>query len=243
MVFAVLLIAGFFAFRAVRPPVATPTPDPRATLAPVAVVTSRFFEIASGDYDFLAKVRNPNPGYGSPQVRYELTLEGTDGQQVIQQRGSFYILPGQVKYVLVSPIKTDAPAVRASMRITGIEWHQFDELALRGVDFVVTGTQFSSTPHGQVTAKVRGLVVNQSDFDISQVDVVVALLSRDGQPTAANRTEIRTFIAKTTRGFEAAWISPVAAPERIVVEANANLFNNDTFIRTYGTQEKFQQWY
>lgn len=239
IVLAALGAGGFFAFRAIQDPLVTPTPDPRATLAPVEIVSSNLFVIASGDYDFLAKVKNPNAGYGSPRVNYELTLLASDGNVVEKLPGTFYIFPGQVKQVLVSPIRTDAPISRASMRITQIEWEQLDELALQGINFVATDARFSADP----IPRIRSSILNNSDFDIAQVDVVVLLVDAQDRPIAANRTEIRTFGAGTTRGFETAWILPVENPARVIVEANANLFLNDTFVRTYGSQEKFQQMY
>lgn len=245
MIVLILLGGVFFVVsKKVNPPVATPTPDPRAKLAPVEVISTHLFKIAENDYDFLAKVRNPNAKYGSPRVSYELTLFGVAGEEVAKETGTLYILPGQTKYMLLSPLKVEREVKNTNLRITAIEWELLDEIALSGVDFVASGVAYLPGGPLPVTGRVSGTLVNNSTFDINRVDVIVVLFNPSQQPIAANRTEIRTFLAKTSRGFEVAWFSPLENSELGAhVEANTNVYESATFIRTYGSHERFQQLY
>ena len=243
----VLLIFGgafYFVANRVSPPVATPTPDPRATLAPISVIDTTLLRVGDNDYDVLVKVKNPNSEYGSPEVTYTLSLSDDSGTEVFSNAGVFYILPGQTKYVLISPVTTKEPATKVNLKITGVLWERLDTLGLYDINFVSTNSKFSNTVQAPMTGKAYGLIVNKSDYDIAQVDVVVVLQDASQHTIATNRSEIRTFVAKTTRGFESAWFSPIAGTvATVVVEANANIFENANFLRTYGSQERFQQNY
>ena len=236
IIVGVLGFAGFRAASTIRPATPTPTPDPRASLMPLEILKTDLVSVGARDYDVVAKIINPNASYGSSKVRYELSLVNDAGTEMLHTTGTFYILPGQTKYVLISPIKTDEPVAHAAIIITDVDWQQLDELAARQVSFVVTGTQYV-----EATFKFRGLVFNSSDFDVSHADVTVILLDADQRPIAANRTEIRTFLAKTSRGFEVSWPLQITGVATTYVEATTNLFENSTFLRTYGTQEEFQE--
>lgn len=235
---------GFAAVRHFHPPPPTPTPDPRAALKPIDILSTQLFRVSDHDYDFLANVQNPNTRYGSGNVGYELDFSDEGGKVVKTMPGTFYILPGQTKYVINTPLKFDVAVAKATMKITSVLWQELDPLALSGVTFVVTTAGFhQSSPSSATVGAVGGSVTNNSDFDISRVDVVVVLFDAAGKPIATNRTEIRTFLAHTARGFETAWFSPIAGTiARTSAEANTNLFENDAFIRTYGGQERFQAY-
>lgn len=240
---AILGVAGFAVSQKLHPATPTPTPDPRDALKPVQILETHLFVAGGNDYDFLAKVQNPNATYGSSQVTYELTLLDADGHEIARKINSFYILPGQTKYIVDTPLKFTTAIGSATMKITGIQWQELDPLALQGIDFVVTNTAFSKKTQGTVVGVAAGQVTNTSDFDVAQVDVVVVLFGENGDAIGTNRTAINTFLAHTTRGFETTWHAPISGTVSSVYgEANANLFQNDTFIRTYGGQQKFQEY-
>ena len=244
--FLFLAIIGGGAFvisQKLNPPTPTPTPDPRDVLEPVLILETNLFTVGENDYDFLAKVQNPNPTYGSSKVTYELTLLDADNQEIARKVNNFYILPGQTKYVIDTPLRFNTTVDSAVMSITGIQWQELDPLALQGIDFVVVNSEFSKTTRTAVSGIARGLVNNISDFDVARVDVVVVLFDEDGNPIGTNRSEIRTFLAHTLRGFETAWYAPIKGiVSQVYAEANTNIFENDTFIRTYGGQERFQEY-
>lgn len=237
IVIIILGVFGFAGFRIannIHPPTPTPTPDPRASLAPLEILEIDLLPVGNLDYDVVAKIKNPNAGYGSGDVRYQLRLffDATGGTESYEERdGSFYILPGQTGYYVISPVRSNRIFTRAEIRVVSVDWQQLTALAAQQVSLVVSGTQLIPA-----SAKFLGTVVNTSDFDISQADVTVILFNTAQHPIAANRTEIRTFLAKTSRGFEVSWSSPIpGVASNSYVEATTNLFENSTFLRTYGT--------
>ncbi len=235
---------GFWIYRSVVPPTPPPTPNPTVNLVPLKIVFSKLFNIQNNDYDFLAKISNPNADYGSGNVEYALTFYNAGGQQVLSKTGSFYILPGQTKYVIDSPLRFEQLVSRADFKITSVDWQKLDLLAASGAALLVKNASFVQINQSSAFAKAGGEIFNSSDFDLNKVDVTVVILDQFQTPIAAGRTEIRTFLARTTRGFETTWFAPfVGQTNRADAEASTNVFENSNFLRQYGGQEKFKQLY
>src|SRR3989344_2125164 len=203
-----VIIAVLYGGKFFSGPVATTTPDPRDSLDPVNVISLNLLHVAGRDYDILARVQNPNSTYGSGDVQYTLKLfynitGGTESFQ--EQNGSFYILPGQTKYIVITPVASQNILTRAEMHISGVDWRELDVLALEGVSFVITNSSYSENPQDGVFGRLRGFVSNNSDFDVNRADVAVILFDSSNNPIAVNRTELYTFLAHTNRGFETSW--------------------------------------
>lgn len=234
---------GFLIYRSVVPPASKPTPNPTINLAPIQVVFTKLFNVQNNDYDFLAKVSNSNTDYGSGDAEYVMTFYNSSGQQVSTKTGSFYILPGQTKYVIDSPLKFQEPISRADFKITSVDWQKLDPLATSGTTLLVKNVAYSQIKNSTF-AKAGGEVFNGSDFDLNKIDVSVVLLDQTEAPVAVNTTRIDTFLARTTRGFEVTWFVPfVGQVNRVDAEAATNVFENSNFLRQYGGQEKFKQLY
>ena len=239
VIFLVLLAgAGFAVRQAIAPPPPTPTPDPRALLLPIQVLETHKITSGERDYDILVKVRNPNTEYGSGDVQYALSgfydaTGSNEGKEEVRI-GSFSILPGQTQYLVFSPIRTIRETTRFELRIVTVDWQKLDPLAAEAVDFVVTNLAWTEN-------KLAGNVYNTTDFDLTKAEVIGILFDSSDRPIAINRTDIRTFIAHTTRGFEMSWSSKFAGtPVREYAEAHVNVFENDNFIRAYGVPEERQ---
>lgn len=233
------------AFRAFHKPAPVATPDPLAGIKQLEVVDTYLFQVNEHDYDYLAKIRNPNARFGAEQVPYtiELFWDSTGAnEQSIKVSGTFYILPGQTKYIFRTPIKTTNAITRTKLTIDTPDWRELDPLAAQGVNLVATSSVFTPHADGPIYGTVGGSVRNTSDFDLQTVDVVTILFDADNVPLAAGKTEVRTFLAHATRGFEVSWYAPVdGTVAKVYTEAMTNLFENSTFLRTNGSLEQFQE--
>lgn len=236
-----IAFGGYFVF---RKPVPTPTPNPTINLAPISIISTQLFNITDNDYDFLAKVGNSNTDYGSGDVEYQLTFFDTSGQQISQKQNSFYILPGQTKYIIESPLKFNQPVAKVIMAIKSVDWQKLDPLASSNISFLPSNYSYNETSQAGVFSKVGGSILNNSDLDLGQVSVVVLLFDGSDSVIGVNKTEILTFLAKTTRGFEVAWYTPfVGKVARTEVNSYTDVFENSNFLSRYGRPEKFQQFY
>lgn len=236
---------GFLGYRNYASSNPAPTPGPTANLRPIEVGYSQLFKAGQNDYDFLARVTNSNTEYGSPNVKYEIDFYDSNGTNVFTKSGSFYILPGQTKYVANLPLKLSSPATRAEMVVRSVDWQKIDSLASSGVNLFVRSSAWTSRPDPVSFGKAGGSILNNSDFDLSGADVVVVLLDADGNPVGVNKTQIDTFLAKTTRGFEVVWRESFQGQvDKVDAEASTNLFEDSNFLRQYGgSQERYQKQY
>lgn len=225
-------------------PTPTPTPNPTINLVPIQVISTKLLNVQNNDYDFLAKVNNSNAEYGSPDVEYEINFYDFTNQLVLSKTSNFYILPGQTKYVVELLLKFQSPVGRADFKIKSIDWQKLQPLAATAATLLTRNVAYSQVSRLGSFAKVGGEVFNGSDLDLNKVDVTIVVLDSSQEPIAVNKTNIFTFLARTTRGFEFTWFAPfVGQTNRVDVEANANVFENSNFLRTYGGQEKFKQFY
>ncbi|MBI2669791.1 MAG: hypothetical protein HYX20_01420 [Candidatus Yanofskybacteria bacterium] len=225
-------------------PTPTPTPNPTINLAPIQVIFTKLLNVENNDYDFLAKVNNSNTEYGSPTVEYEIFFYDFAGKLISSRTGSFYILPGQTKYVVEPLLKFQGPINRADFKIKSVDWEKLQPLAGTATTLLTRNVAYSQVSRLGSFAKVGGEVYNSSDLDLNLVDVIVVVLDANQEPIAVNKTNISTFLARTARGFEVSWATPfVGQMSRVDAEVNANVFENSNFLRTYGGQEKFKQLY
>ncbi|TSC90509.1 MAG: hypothetical protein G01um10142_425 [Parcubacteria group bacterium Gr01-1014_2] len=72
----------------------------------------------------------------------------------------------------------------------------------------------------------------------------MVLLGENDKVLAVNKTDIRTFLARTDRFFEVRWLKLFKGEvRRVEIEAHTDVFKNENFINKYGTQENFQKLY
>lgn len=199
-------------------------------IMPINIISSQFFQTGQGDYDFVAQLSNPNVSYGAADLEYSLGSIS----------GSSYILPGQTKWLVLTALKIPNGVQGIQLVINNAQWEKLDipnntvNLTLRRQDYhpATKGTQLDA------------VLYNDSTFDFDKIDVAVILFDDAGNIVEVNRTDLRTFLSKSERGFSVAW--PFALSGNVArqdVEASTNLFENSNFIKSYGSQEKFQKFY
>ena len=218
-------------------------------IMPLNILSQKLIQVRPGDYDFVAQINNPNTLYGASRVRYTLDLGG----MLLDKSGTFYILPGQTRFVIVSGIRSDSVLREASFDVTEAEWEKvetFENISfpLQRKSYTVADRNGVLPGEGPVLepglrSEFEAVVFNSSDFDFDKAEVGVILFDEGNNIIAVNRTDIRTFLSRTERHFKVSW--PVKLPEtaRQDVEVLTNVFENSNFIKRYGTQEKFQKYY
>ena len=204
-------------------------------IMPIEIISSQFLKIGEGDYDFVAQVFNPNTSFGASRVEFSL------GSSL----GSFYILPGQTKWLVLTALKIGGEVGDLKLVIKNAQWEKLD-MPDNAVNFVLRRKDYriaQASPSGQ-GSELDAILFNNSNYDFDKIDVAVILFDDTGNIIGVGKTDVRTFIAKSERGFNVAW--PFALPGNVArqdVEASTNLFENSNYIKSYGSQEKFQKFY
>lgn len=210
-------------------------------IIPLEIKSSQYLQTAIGDYDFVARIYNPNTVYGTADFNYSLSFIDENGVELLKTGGSSYILPGQTKYLTVVSLKINGEVADAVMTINSVQWSKvqpFDSV----VNFMIRRQNFFPDMDG--SSRFEASLFNGSNFDFDKVDVAIVLFDEDGNITGAGKTDIRTFLSGTERGFQVQWpYSPDSEVANVAIEVSTNLFENSNFIKNYGTQEKFQKFY
>lgn len=203
------------------------------------VLSQKLIEVSPNDYDFVVQINNPNSLFGASLVRYDLNLVGKSG--TVSKSGTFYVLPGQTRFVMVSGIRSDSALIDAFVDIREVRWEKVE--SFDNINFSVQRKSYTVINRNGVFSELEAVVLNGSDFNFDKVEVGVILFNNGNDIVAVNRTDIRTFLSRTERYFKVSW--PVELPETIRqdVEVLTNVFENSNFLKKYGTQERFQKYY
>jgi len=208
-------------------------------IVPLNVVSQKLIEVRPGDYDFVAQINNLNSSFGTSRAKYTLSFNGA----MPDRSGTFYILPGQTRFVIIPGIRGDSGLRSALINVTEVEWEKVE--TFENISFPVQRKSYVVTDKNGTFSELEAVTLNNSDFDFDKVEVGVILFDDKGEIIAVNRTDIRTFLSKTERSFKVTW--PTTLPRqggaRQDVEVLTNVFENSNFIKRYGTQEKFQKYY
>lgn len=213
------------------------------TLSNISVRSDGLIQVKDFDYDYVARINNPNLTHGSGKVEFEVDFKNSAGSVIGTVPGTLSILPGQTRFVLVSPVRLKEEATDAELIIKNENWIQVTEdLDLNIVSFEDRRKEYSVLNEENVFSRVDGIIVNKSDFDFDLVQVVVVLFDDQGKMLAAGTTNIRTFLSKTESFYQVNWFEPFEGEvARIEVQGITNAFDNLNFLRRFGGDEQFQQ--
>ncbi|MDO8495882.1 MAG: hypothetical protein Q7S43_00295 [bacterium] len=208
-------------------------------LDPPQVISTKLIKAGENDYDFVAEIKNPHPQFGASEIEYELTLFNGGENELGKEEGIFYILPGQTKYLVLTHITTEKNVQRIDFKIKSATWQKIE--SLEGMNLIVKAQKYISLSGGTA---LDANVLNDSDFDFEMVDIDVVMYDSRGDIIAVNRSDIRTFLARTERAFRVAWPFKIdGRADNIEVYLSTNLFINSNFIKAYGSEiHRFQQY-
>src|SRR3989338_1221880 len=206
-------------------------------ILPLNVLSQKLIEVRSGDYDFVAQINNPNSFFGTSRAKYTLDFGGV----IPNRSGTFYILPGQTRFIIVNGIRSDSTLTSVSINITEVGWEKVE--VFENINFPIQRKSYAVVDKNCVFSEFEAVVLNNSDFDFDKVEVGVILSDGDNNIVAANRTDIRTFLSRTERYFKVSWPVALSETARQDIEILTNVFENSNFIKRYGTQERFQKYY
>ena len=211
------------------------------SLIEMIVLGSELVKIGENDYDFVAKINNPNLEHGSGEAKYRVELKDTSGDVVETINGEFHILPGQTRYIFISPIQTDTEVVDVEMTITDFNWQQLTDFSVGDIKLTVRRKEYTEVDNGTIFGKVEGVIFNDSEFDFDKVEILVVLNDVSGDIIAAGTTNIRTLLSDKENFYEISWFRPfTGSVSQIEVQATTNAFENNNFLRRYGGDEMFQ---
>ncbi len=209
---------------------------------PLQIKGTTLLKDGGNRYDAVAQVYNPNSIYGSDMVHYELSYIDAVGGVLKTDAGAFYILPQQTRVLVKTAVSISGTPAHIELKLTDAQWQKVDPGT--AVDFTVGSEQYQEQP--DKSAVYRAVLTNRSDFDFDTVDVAVLLSDQSGTVIGVGTTTINTLLSRAERAFIIQW--PFLLPAHsgrpaISISATTNIFENTNFIKRYGSQEKFQEFF
>lgn len=207
---------------------------------PLEIAEKGFAYGGPGKYDMLAKITNPNNQFGSSKFSYEFTLRDSEGREIARRNGEEFILPAETKYILETGIETGIIPQEAEIKITSTSWEEFFEYEKPKLNIYNKRYNLISGDVGY--SEAYGLVRNENPFDFNFIKINVVLRDASGKILALNSTDMHTVSAGEQRDFRLIW--PTSFPgdvENLEMEAEADVFHSQNFIKKYLPGGKFQE--
>ncbi len=202
-------------------------------LEDIEVTETAWVSDGSGKFDLLGKIRNPNNDFGASKVAYEFEIIGSTGGILARESGKTFILPKEEKYVVETSIQLPSEPIQIKLTLTETKWEKFSGYREKP-ELDVYNRRFEKTSSGVGFGSAKGLVVNNSPFDFTIIDITVVLRDGSGRAVAIQKTDMRTLRAGRQQDFTLLWPSPFSGDvEKVEVQTDANVYDTDTFIRQY----------
>jgi hypothetical protein len=215
--------------------------DETPQLSPIGVLETAFVPSGQGQYDVVAKIQNPNNGYGSSQFSYRFTLTDANGNVLVDKSGTDFILPADTKYIIETGLASTATPQKVNFAISNTNWTKFTGYEKPQLNIYNKNYTLLSDSTG--FSQVYGLLRNESSFDFNSIEVNIVLRDGSGNVVALNKTMMNTVNSGEERDFTLIW--PTSFPgdvQNVEAEANANVFNSQNFIDKYLPGGQFQQY-
>jgi len=188
-----------------------------------------------GKYDFYAKVSNPNVAFGDKNLTYEIEFKDADGNTIVSQLGSSFVLPSEEKYIIQNNIELSTIPTSGILKIISSDWTRFDDYYERP-DIQIVNKNYSEVSDGVGFANAHGLLRNRSPFDFDGIKIQVILRDIDGKVLALNSTEMKNIKAGEDRDFKVFWPSSFPGVVSLMeVQADVNIFNSNSFLKKFNS--------
>lgn len=198
----------------------------------IEVVWATAIPVTENVYDLVASIRNPNPNYGTSDLRYSFLLKSAGGQLLDTRKdGITFILPNATKYLIENNIETKEPVGSLELNIEMGDREDWEEIKdYQAVNLVIKDKQFDVA-----SATASGTIKNDTDFSFDKVDVNVVLFDSVRKPVGALKNVMRTLMSGETRGFSLRWFYPlnsdVVYPD---MQVETNLFSDENYMEIHG---------
>lgn len=216
--------------------------DKKISVEDLAVEEKAFVYGGQGRYDVMAKIRNPNKIYGSPDFQYEFAIKDSAGNILSQKKGSSFILPMETKYIIENNLETQLIPQAVEIKIINPRWEEFLSFQEKPI-LSIYHKNYRLISSGTGFSEVYGLLRNESPFDFNSIKIKILLRDSRDELVALNTTEMKTVNSREERDFKLIW--PYSFPgevQKIEIEPEADIYNTQNFIKQYLPEKKFQQY-
>lgn len=184
-----------------------------------------------GRYDFVAKIKNPNPNFVARRVLIQLIA----GSEVTAEKTAF-LYPGEEKYVAIFGQEV-TPNTKPVLKIASVNWwrvHKFEEFSLPRLKFEISEIEFKSARESGIRGELpvstlNFKIKNNSAYSYWQVGISMVLLGA-GQVAGANYLALDQFVSGETRDIEMRWYESLPAIVKVEILPEVDILNPDSYM-------------
>lgn len=206
----------------------------------IAVTWVEVVKAGQSSYDFVAKIRNPNPNFGTTMLKYQFIAKDASGAVIGRRDGKTFILPDSSKYLIENNFESSQMIDSAEViieKIVKADWQKLDDYET--LDIFVKDKNFQIKNDSTFLGEAAGTVKNNTSFGFDRMHVNVVLFGDGQKVLGASQSEIRTLGAGENRFFSTKWYWPLAGDVRFVdMEPETNVFSDENYMRIHGIPEE-----
>ncbi len=208
---------------------------------PLVIEDTELLAYSAATSDAIGTVTNKNTKAALKSATYTFRVYDKNGMITTEQSGKFSLLPRESR--ILSALGLTVPFARdlkTELVITEEEWVAF-------VDFTeppnirVANQQFTLLSGSAGYAEAKGLLQNESPYDIRTLTIVVVVRDSIGKALSVNKTVMNTVQSGERRDFRLVWPQAFAGtPEKTDMQVHFDMLVEDAFIQQYFPGGEFQ---
>ncbi len=182
--------------------------------------------------NLIIAIKNTTGKYGADNIEYAIRLVGADGRSLKEFSGKSFILPSQIKYIVIPNIDILARDVLdIQFSISKISWKTINvDNSLLG-HRMVSGRFSAGADLGYIT--IGGHVINRTAIILDNISVYAVVYNKNNppEPVAVGSTNVYTVLPNEERFFQINIPGPIFGVkkedidlENIDILPDANLF-------------------
>ncbi len=208
---------------------------------PLVIADTELLAYSAATSDAIGTVTNKNTKAALKSATYTFRVYDKNGMLAAEQSGKFSLLPRESRILSALGLPVSfAPDMKAELVIADEEWVAF-------VDFTeppnirVANQQFSLLSGSAGYAEAKGLLQNESPYDIRALTIVVVVRDGKGKALSVNKTVMNTVQSGERRDFRLVWPQAFAGtPEKTDMQVHFDMLVEDAFIQQYFPGGEFQ---
>ncbi len=184
----------------------------------------RAFPAANNVYNVLAYAENQNANLGVKNISYEFDLYDADNVFIARRTGSTFVGPNSKVAIFEAGIDVGnrVPKRTSFAFLEDPKWVKIDSRTEK-LPIYVTDNKLSAL---DIAPHLDSTVVNNSIYDISNLDIVAVLYDSDGNAIGISKTLLDALPKNSSQKIFFTWNAPfTAASDKIEIIPRVNVFS------------------
>ncbi len=217
--------------------------EPLPDIQNIKILEKSLIPTGASKYDALVKIENPNALFGIASLEYSMDFLDASGKVLARKEGNSFLLPEETKYIFAFGAQTETKPATLELRVTSFRWQKFNDY--QEPDLPVYQKEFNFISGGSGFARLTAKFQNRSGYDFRKIITKAVIRDTDGNPIAINETSSNDVRANEEREVSFSWPEPFSENmdvRGIEVNSEANVFDEDNFMRKYGSSDQYESY-